>query len=369
MHVIEHWRLSNESKARRLVGMHPSRDRFAAGRGYLAACTLGLPADVTRDAVRRDLERWSLGEATAADYSAALERARGHAATLLGTGADRIATGSQVSVFTGLAAASAPTGAEVLCVDGDFWSVVGPFLARGDLRVRHVPLDALADEITPSTWLVSYSLVQSATGELADAASVTEAARDAGALILLDTTQATGWMPTTDLDADLTVCHAYKWLGAPRGAAFAAMSDRAVDEFVPHTAGWYSGDDPWASCYGPELHLAEGARRFEVSPAWHAWTGAEAALGFAVSLDMDDVRRHDVGLANTFREGLGLEASDSAIVTWPDADGSDLAALTAAGVVASGRAGRARVAFHLWNDEQDVALAAGALGLGARHSG
>ena len=159
-------------------------------------------------------------------------------------------------------------------------------------------------------------------------------------------------MPTTDLDADLTVCHAYKWLGAPRGAAFAAASDRAVDEFVPHTAGWYSGDDPWASCYGPELHLAEGARRFEVSPAWHAWAGAEAALGFAASLDMDDVRRHDVGLANAFREELGLEASDSAIVTWPDADGSDLAALTAAGVVASGRAGRARVAFHLWNDER-----------------
>ena len=53
-----------------------------------------------------------------------------------------------------LAAASAPAGAEVLCVDGDFSSVVGPFLARGDLRVRHVPLDRLADAIGPDTWLV-----------------------------------------------------------------------------------------------------------------------------------------------------------------------------------------------------------------------
>lgn len=358
MRVIEHWRLSNESKTRRLVGMHPSRDRFAAGRGYLAACTLGLPADVTRDAVRRDLERWSLGEAAAAEYSSALERARGHAATLLGTTADRIATGSQVSVFAGLAAASAPAGAEVLCVDGDFSSIVGPFLARGDLHVRHVPLATLAEEVGPATWLVSYSLVQSATGEVADAASVTEAARDAGALILLDTTQATGWTPTTDLDADMTVCHPYKWLGAPRGAAFAAVSDRALDEFIPLTAGWYSGDDPWASCYGPELHLAEGARRFEVSPAWHAWAGAEAALGFAAELDMSGVREHDLALANAFCAQLGLDASDSAIVTWPDADGSDLAALTAAGVVASGRAGRARVAFHIWNDLDDVELAA-----------
>ena len=342
--------------------MHPARDRFAAGPGYLAACTLGLPADTTRDAVQRDLDRWSSGAASAPDYSATLERARTHAAALLGTTSERVATGSQVSVFTGFAAASAPAGAEVLCIDGDFSSVVAPFLARGDLRVRHVPLDALADEVSPATWMVSYSLVQSATGQVADASAVAAAARAADALVLLDTTQATGWMPTTDLDADLLVCHAYKWLCAPRGAAFAAFSPRAVDELTPHAAGWYSGDDPWASCYGPELHLAAGARRFDVSPAWHAWVGAEAALEFAASLDMRSVQRHDVGLADAFRDRLGLAASDSAIVTWPDDDGSDLAALSAAGITASGRAGRARAAFHVWNDEEDVELAATALG-------
>lgn len=341
--------------------MHPAREHFAPGRGYLAACTLGLPADVTRDAVRRDLERWSTGAATANDYSAILERARGHAATLLGTTPDRIATGSQVSVFAGLAAASAPSGAEVLCVDGDFSSIVAPFLARGDLRVRHVPLRELADAVTAQTWLVSFSLVQSATGEVADAASVA-AARSAGALTLIDTTQATGWLPTTGLGGDLIVCHSYKWLSAPRGAAFASVSDRVLAEFRPHVAGWYSGDDPWASCYGPELYLAADARRFDVSPAWHAWAGAEAALGFAASLDMEEVQRHDVGLANAFRERIGLAASDSAIVTWPDDHGHELAALGTAGITASGRAGRARVAFHLWNDDDDVELAVRALG-------
>src|SRR5687768_17224571 len=155
MCFINHRPLSNEWACSRLVRMHPSHGRFAAGRGYLAACTLGLPADVTREAVRHDFERWSTGSATAAGYSAALERAREHAATLLGTTPSRVATGSQVSVFAGLAAASAPVGAEVLCVDGDFSSVVAPFLVRGDMRVRHVPLDALADAVTPSTWIVS----------------------------------------------------------------------------------------------------------------------------------------------------------------------------------------------------------------------
>jgi selenocysteine lyase/cysteine desulfurase len=168
-------------------------------------------------------------------------------------------------------------------------------------------------------------------------------------------------MPTTDLEADVLVCHAYKWLCAPRGAAFAAFSDRAVEEFVPFTAGWWSGSDPWASCYGPELHLAGDATRFDVSPAWHAWMGAEAALGLAASLDADEVHEHAVGLANAFRARLDLGPSNSAIVTWPDPDGAALRSLTAAGMTASGRAGRARVAFHLWNDDEDVDLAARAI--------
>lgn len=336
--------------------------RFPAGRGYLAACTLGIPATPTVDAIARDLERWRDGANSAAEYTHVVERARGHAATLLGVRPDRVAVGSQGSVFVGLAAASAPAGARIVVVDGDFSSVVAPFLARRDLDVHHAPLDRLAEAVTPTTWLVAFSLVQSATGELADAASVIAAARSAGALVLVDTTQATGWMPTDDLDADLIVCHAYKWLSAPRGAAFMAVSDRALDELVPLTAGWYSGEDPWASCYGPELYLAAGARRFDVSPAWHAWVGAEVALGLAAGLDLEAVRRHDVGLADRFRERLGLPTSASAIVSWPDPEGCDLAALTASGLTASGRAGRARVAFHLWNDEEDVDLAARSLG-------
>ncbi len=338
------------------------RHRFAAGRGYLGAATLGLPADVTVAALRRDVETYATGTVDVMEYTALVERARGYAATLLGVVPSRVAVGSQASVFIGLAAAAAPPGAEVVCVAGDFASVVRPFLARGDLRVRQVPLAELAGAVGPDTWMVAYALVSSSTGELADAAAVSAAARAAGARVLVDVTQATGWLPTTDLEADLAVCHTYKWLCAPRGSAFAAFSERAQEEIRPLTAGWYSAADPWASCYGPELDLATDASRYDVSPAWHAWVGAEAALGFAVSLDATEVHDHAVGLANGFRKRLGLGPSDSAIVSWPDPGGSHLAAFGAAGIAAAGRAGRARVSFHLWNDEEDVDLAARTLG-------
>ena len=338
------------------------RDRFAAGRGYLGAATLGIPADVTVEAVRRDLGRWAEGTADVMEYTALVEQGRGHAATLLGVDRGRVAIGSTASAFVALAAAAVPPGAEVVCVDGDFASVVRPFLARGDVRVRHVPVADLADAVGPDTWMVAFALVQSSTGEVADADAVSAAARSHGALVLVDTTQATGWLPTTGLDADLVVCHTYKWLCGPRGSAFAAFSDRAQEEIRPLTAGWYSAADPWSSCYGPALDLADDASRFDLSPAWHAWVGAEAALGFAVSLDLAAVHEHGVGLANAFRARLDLGPSDSAIVSWPDPGGTHLATLTAAGVTASGRAGRARVSFHLWNDEEDVDLAARAIG-------
>ena len=51
--------------------------RYRAARGYLAACTLGIPARPTVEAVERDLRRWSQGAASAAEYSAVAERARG----------------------------------------------------------------------------------------------------------------------------------------------------------------------------------------------------------------------------------------------------------------------------------------------------
>ena len=60
--------------------------------------------------------------------------------------------------------------------------------------------------------------------------------------------------------------------------------------------------------------------------------------------------------------GLAAPQRASAIVTWADPDGCDLARLTTAGIIASGRAGRARVAFHVFNDDEDVELALAALG-------
>src|SRR5690606_33199446 len=98
-------------------------------------------------------------------------------------------------------------------------------------RVRAVPLDALADAVRADTWLVAYSLIQSATGAIAGAAAIREAATAHGALTLCDTTQATGVYPVDASGFDITVCHAYKWLCSPRGVSFLTIGARA-DAFL-----------------------------------------------------------------------------------------------------------------------------------------
>lgn len=352
------------SIARPTVVSTPSayRDAFAAGPGYLAACTQGLPTRATVAATRDDLERWARGDAAPVDYDAAIARSRAAFARLAGVDVDDIAIGSQVSVLASLVAASAPDGAEIVCAEGDFASMVAPFHAQAHrgVRVRAVPLAALADAVDDHTWLVAFSLVQSATGEHADADSILAACARTGTLSFADLTQALGWLPVEASRFDVTVTHAYKWLCAPRGSAFLTVRPEVRDALNPVHAGWFAGEDPWSSCYGPLAAPAVSARRFDVSPAWPVWPGTAAALEFFASLDPLAVHAYATGLADALSEALGLTdgvgapVTGRAILTWPDPDGADLAALAAAGLRASGRAGRARVAFHLWNTPDDV---------------
>src|SRR3546814_645187 len=167
-----------------------ARHEFTGGRDYLSACTLGLPPRGTVEAVRAELERAATGHPDVAAASHATERSRAAYARLVHAPVSDVAIAAQTSVAVSLVAASVPDGSEVLCADGDFSSVMLPFAHAGrGVRLRSVPLSDLAAAIGPDTWLVAFSLVQSATGEVADAAEIVAAARTAGARTLCDVTQ------------------------------------------------------------------------------------------------------------------------------------------------------------------------------------
>jgi selenocysteine lyase/cysteine desulfurase len=271
-----------------------------------------------------------------------------------------VATAATVSQLIGLIAETVPDRATVLAPDIEFTSNLFPWLVQADrgVQVHTVPPSQLAANIDERTSVVAFSLVQSATGEIADVAAISAAARAYGALVVIDATQGVGWLPVDSTQADVLIGSAYKWLMSPRGSAFMVISPELQERVRPSGSGWYAGADVHASYYGPPLRLAVNARRFDQSPAWHCWVGTAAALEVVEQLGVAAIGRHDVALSNRFRAGLGLPESDSPIVT-VNRPGAD-ARLAAAGIRAATRAGSLRASFHVYNttDDVDAALAA-----------
>jgi selenocysteine lyase/cysteine desulfurase len=66
--------------------------------------------------------------------------------------------------------------------------------------------------VTSRTTLVAVSAVQSADGRIADLDAMHAASRATGARVLLDTTQAVGWLPVNAGHFAYTACGGYKWL-------------------------------------------------------------------------------------------------------------------------------------------------------------
>lgn len=330
---------------------------------YLDSATMGLPPRRTIAAVTAALDAWQRGTVDARRYDEVVDGSRRDYAQLVGVDPSWVAVGSQVSAFVGLVGASLPAGTEVLTAAGDFTSVLFPFLAQqgNGVRVREVPLEALPEEITTSTSLVAVSAVQSADGRIADLDAIAAACAATGARSLIDTTQAAGWLPIDAGRFSYTTGGGYKWLLAPRGTAFLTVAPDRRDELVPVTASWYAGEDRWSSIYGGPLRLAEAARRFDLSPAWHAWVGQATSLQLLGEVGVPALHAHATDLAARFREAVEVPASglaDGSAIVSVAADDEVPDLLVAHAIKASTRAGRLRLSFHVSNRIEDVDRAA-----------
>lgn len=338
-----------------------ARDQWSPEGVFLDTASYGLPPRDGFDALQQALAEWRDGRGSWERWSESTEGARAAFAALVGVAGERVAVGSTVSEFVGLAAACLPDGARVLVPDIEFTSMLFPFLVqeRRGITVTTVAPSRLADAIDARTDVVALSAVQMSSGEVADLDAITAAAAHHGALTLLDATQACGWLPIDATRFGAVVASAYKWLMAPRGTAFMAVGDDWLERIVPHSAGWFAGRDVHSSYFGPPLRLATNARRLDTSPAWFSWVGAQPALELLNRIGIDAVHEHDVALANRLRAGLGMEPSNSAIVSADLPDASQR--LRRAGISAAQRGGRLRVSCHVYNTVDDVDRTLGAL--------
>lgn len=294
-------------------------EQFDVAAGYLNTAAIGLPFARVADALVDTIAQWRAGALQLADFDADVAVAR------------------------------------------DAWARLSfPFAAQRDRGVSVTEVEAaqLLSQLRGHD-LVAVSAVQSIDGAGVDLEELRAAAQAAGAQVLLDVSQAAGWQPLQLDWAQFVVGAGYKWLLAPRGAAWLAVRRDTLAAVIPQAANWFSAEDIWSGLYGLPLRLADDARRLDVSPVWFSQRGAAISLPWLAGLDLAALRQHCVGLADATLAGLGLPSRHSAIISL-ELSPPATRRLVEARAVVSTRAGRTRFSFHLYNtvDDVDVVLKA-----------
>ena len=329
-----------------------ARELWSPAGVYCNTASYGLPPRPAWDALQAVLADWQGGRTSWEPWGESTDAARAAFARLTGVDPARVAVGATVSELVGSVITALPAGARVVVPDIEFTSLLFPLLVQSRLDVRTVPVAEVAGAVADGADVVAFSAVQMSTGEVAELDAIVEAAASVDAVTICDATQGLGWLPIDGGGLDVVVCGAYKWLMSPRGTAFLSVSERVLEDVVPHSAGWYAGEHVHSSYFGPPLRLAASARRLDVSPAWFSWVGTAPALELIEEIGIDAIHAHDLALANRFRAGLELQPSDSAIVSVDIPDAADR--LARAGIVAAMRGGRLRTSWHVYNTEGDV---------------
>ncbi|HVZ47373.1 MAG TPA: aminotransferase class V-fold PLP-dependent enzyme [Gemmatimonadaceae bacterium] len=271
------------------------------------ASTGPLPMRTRRVIDAQGLKRAEPFRLTADDLFPQLQRARDHAATLIGAPPGSVALVTNTSHGVNIAARTLPFGAGdvILSTAGEFPANVYPWLAAARARgaeFRMLPLaDGLPDEATilraiaadPRVRGVALSWVSFWSGYRFDLDAIGAACRAAGKWFFVDAIQGVG---AAELDVmraqvDILSCGAQKWLLSPWGTGFCYVRPGLITTLEPAEVGWMA-----------QPATADFARFLDYDPAWY-----EDARRFEV-VTLDFV--HFAAMAESI--GLFLEVTPAA---------------------------------------------------------
>lgn len=382
--------MKNTTTAGPVVGIRDARDLFpaTARSAYFNTAAVGLASHALTSAYHRYVDAWSESGLDYVRGEAAAETARTSVAALIGADRSEIALIASVSAAAGLVAAQlgpAASGQNVVIGEREYSSNHFPWrlLAGKGYDVRQVPFrngglepDDIARYVDRGTQLVAFSGVQAASGHRSDIAAISGLARAGGALVFVDGSQMVGAMSVADdlEHVDVLATSDHKFLmNAGRGVGYCYLSSVMQDRFVPVTAGWKAGREPFDSFFGPDMDLSATASRFDNSISWLAAIGDEAALSVFDTFGSDAIFSRNLELADLLRSRLteiGREPVDlpvvnrSTIVSVPFGDAAPaelLRHLSERGIVCAARDGNLRLAIHFYNHEDDIDQIATAL--------
>lgn len=339
---------------------------------------LRASAEAGLAALARRARPWTI---TSDDWFTEAEERRALFARLAGVDPDGVALVPATSYGLAVAAVNltARQGQRVLVLGDDYpsnrytWQRFAGRTGAGLVAVERQAgqswAEAVLGELDERTAVVAVLATHWTDGGSVDLAAIAARAREAGAALVVDASQAVGAVPL-DLDAirpDYLVTVGYKWLLGPFALGYLYVAEQH-HEGVPLEENWISrlGSQDFAGLVDYQDGYQPGARRFDVGQRTHFETTPMATAALRQLLDWEVPRiaatlGQVTGRIQREVEALGLPLTTSDRdphmlgIGLPDhARGAVAGALAEAGVHAGVRGSSLRVSPHLWTTDQDV---------------
>jgi selenocysteine lyase/cysteine desulfurase len=262
-------------------------------------------------------------------------------------------------------------GDNVVFDRNEYPSMAAPFILRGgagpEIRCSHGDRpDRLLQMIDERTRVVAVSHVSYLNGVRFDLAALRKRADEVGAMLVVDYTQAAGYLPVHAHLADFAFSACYKWLLGITGSAIAFWNRARQPDWRPSTGGWHSLATASRPDYAAGISLRRDALRFtRGNPAHASLYVLQGALGFLADYDEGAIEHHVQSLTTDLHDRLtavGIKVSTpreperhgASVCIDGDFDRALVDELRRRGCHLWGGHGRLRISFHGYNQRSDV---------------
>lgn len=319
---------------------------------------------------------------TPRDFFSYAETYRALAAELISACAETIAIIPSVSYGMQIAANALPldSGGEIIVLADQFPSNVYPWRQKATATGATVctvarPEDqdwtrAILASLNAKTQIISLPATHWADGSAVDLEAISQAARAAGAALVLDLTQSLGALPfdVARVPADFMITAGYKWLLGPYTLGFMYIAPR-WQEARPLEYNWMArkGAEDFTRLLDYTDDMQAGARRFDMgeksNPA--QLMAGSAALEQILAWGVHNISatlgvRNQQLAAHATELGLGtapdhLRSPHFVSVSFPKGLPKDLTAgLAQQNIFVSARGASLRITPHLYNTDLDI---------------
>ena len=254
-----------------------------------------------------------------------------------------------------------------ICIDAnEYPSMVAPFSINSKnspqiIIASGTDEDRLFNAVNNKTKIIVVSYVSYLNGERFNLKKLRSKADEVGAMLVVDFTQAAGYLPIEASLADFAFSSCYKWLLGITGCSIAFWNRERQPNWRPNTGGWHSIKAEKRPNYTKKLELRDDGLKFTRGNPSHASIYVlDGALEFLKQYHPQNIQQHVQSLTVELISQLqshniisstpkDTERHGASVCIDGDFDYDFINNLQQSGIYIWGGTGRLRISFHGYN--------------------